>query len=160
MSDSKDIDWIINAFPSHSNGLTLCSGSLGASPNNNVVEIAQRYADRIHFAHLRNVRNEPDGSFEETAHLEVYRHCSYMQNSTRWRKETAPTNIRWLADPISSRSWTWTFIRYRKRDISWVSTYRKAPRTCGNPRRYSCSGLMIKIEGLVLKFKKKEWFRP
>ena len=70
VSDSKDIDWIINAFPSHSNGLTLCSGSLGASPNNNVVEIAQRYADRIHFAHLRNVRKEPDGSFEETAHLE------------------------------------------------------------------------------------------
>ncbi len=70
VSNSNDIAWIINAFPAQSNGLTLCSGSLGASPNNNVVEIAQRYADRIHFAHLRNVRKEPDGSFEEATHLD------------------------------------------------------------------------------------------
>ena len=34
--------------------------------------ITARFADRIHFAHLRNVRKEPDGSFEEAAHLEGY----------------------------------------------------------------------------------------
>ena len=52
------------------NGLTLCSGSLGAKRQNDVPAIAARFADRIHFAHLRNVRKEPDGSFEEAAHLE------------------------------------------------------------------------------------------
>ena len=70
VSDAKDIDWIMKAFPSQSNGLTLCSGSLGSGPENDVVEIARRHANRIYFAHLRNVCKEPDGSFEEAAHLE------------------------------------------------------------------------------------------
>jgi mannonate dehydratase len=50
--------------------LTLCTGSLGANPENDVTGITARFADRIHFAHLRNVRKEPDGSFEEAAHLD------------------------------------------------------------------------------------------
>ena len=44
--------------------------SLGANPRNDVVEIARNNAGRIHFTHLRNVRTELDGSFEEAAHLE------------------------------------------------------------------------------------------
>ena len=55
---------------SPANGLTLCSGSLGANPDNDVPAIARRFAARIHFAHLRNVSKEPDGSFQEAAHLE------------------------------------------------------------------------------------------
>ena len=70
VSNAKDIDWVMKAFPTQSNGLTLCSGSLGSNPENDVVEIARRHANRIYFAHLRNVRKEPDGSFEEAAHLE------------------------------------------------------------------------------------------
>lgn len=70
VSDAGDIAFILDAVPSRANGLTLCSGSLGANPANDVPAIARRFADRIHFAHLRNVRKEPDGSFEEAAHLE------------------------------------------------------------------------------------------
>jgi mannonate dehydratase len=70
VSDADDISWILDAFDSPANGLTLCSGSLGANPKNDVPAIARRFGDRIHFAHLRNVRKEPDGSFEEAAHLE------------------------------------------------------------------------------------------
>ena len=51
------------------NGLTLCSGSLGAHPDNDVPAIARRFADRIWFAHLRNVAKDPDGSFMEAEHL-------------------------------------------------------------------------------------------
>lgn len=69
VSDAEDIGWIMSAFDAPANGLTLCSGSLGANPENNVPEIARQFADRIHFAHLRNVRKDPDGSFEEAAHL-------------------------------------------------------------------------------------------
>ncbi|MET0530991.1 MAG: mannonate dehydratase, partial [Microvirga sp.] len=54
---------------SPSNGLTLCSGSLGANPKNDVPGIARRFADRIWFAHLRNVAKDPDGSFMEADHL-------------------------------------------------------------------------------------------
>ena len=70
VSDEGDIDWILTAVDAPANGLTLCSGSLGANPGNDVPAIAARFADRIHFAHLRNVSRDPDGSFEEAAHLD------------------------------------------------------------------------------------------
>ncbi|MDU8927036.1 mannonate dehydratase [Alisedimentitalea sp. MJ-SS2] len=69
VSDADDIDWIMSRQDSIANGLTLCAGSLGAHPENDVPAIARRFAERIHFAHLRNVAKEPDGSFEEAAHL-------------------------------------------------------------------------------------------
>lgn len=70
VSDADDISWILGAVDDPANGLTLCAGSLGANPANDVPAIATRFADRIHFAHLRNVRKEPDGTFEEAAHLD------------------------------------------------------------------------------------------
>lgn len=70
VSDADDIDWILACVDAPANGLTLCSGSLGANPSNDVPEIARKHASRIHFAHLRNVVKEADGSFEEAAHLE------------------------------------------------------------------------------------------
>ncbi len=70
VSNAEDIAWILSAVDSPANGLTLCSGSLGANPTNDVPAIARRFADRVHFAHLRNVAKESDGSFEEAEHLE------------------------------------------------------------------------------------------
>jgi mannonate dehydratase len=69
VATEADIAAILDTAPSLANGLTLCSGSLGAGPANDVPGIARRFADRIHFAHLRNVRKEPDGSFHEADHL-------------------------------------------------------------------------------------------
>jgi len=69
VSNADDIDWLLGAFESPANGLTLCAGSLGANPKNDVPAIARKFASRIHFAHLRNVRKDADGSFEEAAHL-------------------------------------------------------------------------------------------
>lgn len=68
-SSAEDIGWILDTVPSPANGLTLCTGSLGARRGNDLPAIARRFADRIHFAHLRNVANEPDGSFMEADHL-------------------------------------------------------------------------------------------
>lgn len=67
-STEDDIAFIL-AVDSPSNGLTLCSGSLGANPKNDVPRIARRFADKIWFAHLRNVAKDPDGSFMEAEHL-------------------------------------------------------------------------------------------
>lgn len=50
------------------NGLTLCSGSLGVNPENNVAEMVREFSDRIHFAHIRNVRVYDNGDFIETSH--------------------------------------------------------------------------------------------
>ncbi|OHV78598.1 mannonate dehydratase [Ensifer sp. LCM 4579] len=70
VSSEEDVAWVLAQQDARANGLTLCSGSLGANPANDVPAIARRFADRIHFAHLRNVRKDSDGSFEEAAHLE------------------------------------------------------------------------------------------
>ena len=70
VSTAADIDWILGAQDIVQNGLTLCSGSLGAHPGNDVAAIAEAYAPRIHFVHLRNVHKDADGSFEEAAHLD------------------------------------------------------------------------------------------
>ena len=55
--------------PSPSNGLTLLHWLARRRPDNDVPAIAKRFADRIYFAHLRNVTKEPDGSFMEADHL-------------------------------------------------------------------------------------------
>ena len=70
VSRGGDLEWVLKAYDSPANGITLCSGSLGANPANDVPAIAGKVAHRIHFAHLRNVRKDPDGSFEEAAHLD------------------------------------------------------------------------------------------
>jgi mannonate dehydratase len=69
VSNAEDIAFIVGAVDLPANGLTLCSGSLGANPVNDVPAIAKQFSDRIWFAHLRNVAKEPDGSFMEADHL-------------------------------------------------------------------------------------------
>jgi mannonate dehydratase len=69
VSTADDLAYIVGIVPSDSNGITLCSGSLGASPHNDVPAIAEQFASHIHFAHLRNVAKEADGSFMEAEHL-------------------------------------------------------------------------------------------
>ncbi|KAE9628164.1 mannonate dehydratase [Parasedimentitalea maritima] len=70
VSSGDDLDWVMDAYDSRANGVTLCAGSLGANPANDVPAIAAKVAQRIHFVHLRNVRKDPNGSFEEAAHLD------------------------------------------------------------------------------------------
>ena len=69
VGSADDLDFIINAVPSEANGLTFCTGSLGAGVDNDVPALAKRFAGHIKFAHLRNVSKEPDGSFMEADHL-------------------------------------------------------------------------------------------
>ena len=69
VSTGTDLEAIIAMVDSPANGITLCSGSLGANPANDVPAIAAAVAPRIWFAHLRNVAKDPDGSFMEAEHL-------------------------------------------------------------------------------------------
>jgi mannonate dehydratase len=69
VSTADDLDFIVNAVDSPANGITLCTGSLGARPVNDLPAIARRFAPKVFFAHLRNVTKEPDGSFVEADHL-------------------------------------------------------------------------------------------
>lgn len=69
VSNEADIAFLLDAVPSAANGLTLCTGSLGAGVGNDLPAIARRFAARIHFVHLRNVSKDADGSFMEADHL-------------------------------------------------------------------------------------------
>jgi mannonate dehydratase len=69
VSNYEDLLFILEACPSPSNGLTFCSGSLGASSKNDLVKIIEDMGPYIHFIHLRNVQRLPDGSFYEADHL-------------------------------------------------------------------------------------------
>lgn len=71
VSNRDDLRWIVDAVDSPRNGLTVCTGSLGANPANDVVSIVREFAGegRVPFAHIRNVRFQDEGRFYESAHL-------------------------------------------------------------------------------------------
>lgn len=68
MTSKESIRRLLKLVDNPYNGVTLCSGSLGANPNNNVAEIVREFADRVPFAHIRNVRIYENGDFIETSH--------------------------------------------------------------------------------------------
>ena len=69
ITSEKNIDRFLSLVDSPANGLTFCTGSLGADRNADMVRLVAKYAamGRIHFMHIRNIRFVADG-FEETAH--------------------------------------------------------------------------------------------
>ncbi|MFO1207705.1 MAG: mannonate dehydratase [Amaricoccus sp.] len=72
MSTADDYAAVLAAVDSPANGTTFCTGSFGARPDNDLPAMFRRFADRVHFVHLRNVkRQSPDirGSFYEAEHL-------------------------------------------------------------------------------------------
>ncbi|SFG22446.1 mannonate dehydratase [Prevotella sp. KH2C16] len=65
----EDIRWFLDAVPDRHNGLTFCAGSLSAGGHNNLTELADKYADRTWFVHLRSCHIFPNGDFTEASHL-------------------------------------------------------------------------------------------
>ena len=70
MKNRDDYARMLDIVDSPANGITLCSGSLGADLCNNVEALVREFGarGRIHFGHLRNVKVEPDGTFYEATH--------------------------------------------------------------------------------------------
>lgn len=69
VTSGEDIDWLLHAVDNPHNGLTFCAGSLSAGLQNDVPELARRFAQRTHFVHLRSTDVLPDGNFIEASHL-------------------------------------------------------------------------------------------
>jgi len=65
VSTAGDARSILAGVGSPANGLTFCVGSYGARADNDLLAMAGEFASRIHFAHLRQVVRETDGSFHE-----------------------------------------------------------------------------------------------
>lgn len=70
VKNRDDLAQLLAIVDHPANGLTLCSGSLGADYKNDVASLVREFAGRgrIHFAHLRNVHVNEAGDFHETSH--------------------------------------------------------------------------------------------
>ncbi len=70
VSTAADAETLLAAVDRPANGLTLCAGSYGSRPDNDLPAMVARFGARIHFVHLRNVSRDEDGSFTESDHLD------------------------------------------------------------------------------------------
>ena len=89
ITSKKNIERFLKLYDSKYNGLTLCSGSLGADPNNDIPDMVRSFCGRIHFAHIRNIKITGERCFEESAHkteagsldifevVKAYRDCGF-----------------------------------------------------------------------------------
>lgn len=69
---ADDLDALFKRAPSPANGITLCVGTYGSRPDNDLPQMAKDFGSRIHFSHLRGVSRDPNEqrSFYEANHLE------------------------------------------------------------------------------------------
>ncbi|WP_400244228.1 mannonate dehydratase [Niallia sp. JL1B1071] len=73
ITNESNLDRFLALYDSEANGITLCSGSLGCSRENDFVKLVDKYArkNRVPFAHLRNVKILDNNDFEESAHYSL-----------------------------------------------------------------------------------------
>ncbi|MEM7333528.1 MAG: mannonate dehydratase [Chloroflexota bacterium] len=72
ITNEAALDKVLNLNSSPANGLTFCTGSLGANRDNDLPKMIRKFGDRIYFAHCRNVRHTGDKVFHEVAHPPAY----------------------------------------------------------------------------------------
>ena len=69
VSTEDDLAFILNVYDSIYNGFTMCTGSFGARPDNDLVGMIERFGNKLNFAHLRSTQRYDKGSFHEAGHL-------------------------------------------------------------------------------------------
>jgi mannonate dehydratase len=97
VSTDSDLDHLFGKVPSLANGLTFCTGSFGVRADNDLEGIARKWAERIHFIHLRATRREADGSFYEADHLDgdvdMYAVMKALLEEEQRRRQTGRADV-------------------------------------------------------------------
>ncbi|WP_341727868.1 mannonate dehydratase [Brooklawnia sp.] len=72
--DAEDLRRIESFYDSPYNGFTLCTGSLGENPDNDVPALIREFAgrDKVGFAQIRNIKFTSEVDFHESAHSSTY----------------------------------------------------------------------------------------
>ena len=98
VSMASDFEQLMQACDVRANGITFCTGSLGVREDNHLVEMVERFGDRIHFVHLRTTkREEGTRNFHEAPHLngdvDMYEVVKALVKEEKRRKEAGYTDL-------------------------------------------------------------------
>jgi mannonate dehydratase len=66
----QDIEKILDACDSFSNGIAFYTGSFGAGYYNDLLDMVKTFAPRVNFVHLKNLKRDEARNFMESEHLE------------------------------------------------------------------------------------------
>lgn len=96
VSTEADFEQLMHASDVRANGITFCTGSLGVRADNDLVNIINRFGDRIHFVHLRTTKREPGTrNFHEAPHLngdvDMYEVVKALLEEEQKRKDSGYT---------------------------------------------------------------------
>jgi mannonate dehydratase len=92
VSTASDFEQLMQACDVRANGITFCTGSLGVREDNNLVEMIERFGDRIHFVHLRTTKRE-EGTRNLNGDVDMYEVVKALVKEEKRRKTTDYTDF-------------------------------------------------------------------
>ena len=112
VSTLQDLEDVTGYYPSPANGICYCTGSLGARPDNDLLEIIKKLGNKIHFLHLRNTKRDEEGNFFEANHLEgdadmyeIMKSLILLMQQRNWSIPLRPDHGHQMLDDLQKKTY-------------------------------------------------------